>query len=434
MWTCSRVGLVAADYPGLKPRMDVKPGDFVRRGQPLFADKRLPDVPFTAPGAGTVVAVHRGERRSLLSVAIELSEAERRGDGSHEQAEFASYTGKPPGDLTAAEIRDLLVESGLWTTLRTRPFAKVPDPAQPPQAIFVTAMDSHPLAPQPEVVLETREVDFAAGIRALSRLTDGPTYVCVREGSPLPVPEGPSIRREEFAGPHPAGTAGVHINVLHPVSRRRTVWYAGYQDVAAIGHLVHTGRLDMVRVVSLAGPGVIQPRLVTTRVGASLDELTEGQLHAGVMRVLSGSVLGGRAALGPAAGYLGRYHKQVTVLPEGGEPEFLPWLRPGGGKFSVTRAFSSAFAGARRHAFNTGAHGPPRPMVPIGAYERVMPMDIEPTFLLRALITGDLERAEELGCLDLDEEDLALCTFVCPGKYEYGPLLREALERLHKEG
>jgi Na+-transporting NADH:ubiquinone oxidoreductase subunit A len=212
------------------------------------------------------------------------------------------------------------------------------------------------------------------------------------------------------------------------------VWYAGYQDVAAIGHLIHTGRLDMVRVVSLAGPGVIQPRLVTTRVGASLDELTEGQLHAGVMRVLSGSVLGGRAALGPAAGYLGRYHKQVTALPEGGEPEFLPWLRPGGNKFSVTRAFSSAFAGARRHAFNTGAHGPPRPMVPIGAYERVMPMDIEPTFLLRALITGDLERAEELGCLDLDEEDLALCTFVCPGKYEYGPLLREVLERLHKEG
>ena len=391
---CSRVALLGADYPGIKPRLEVKPGDRVRRGQPLFYDKRLPEVPFTAPAAGSVLAVHRGERRAFTSIVIELSEAERRGEGRHEQVNFAAYTGKPPGELDPDAIRALLVESGLWTALRTRPYGKVPDPVAAPQAIFVTAMDSHPLAPDADVVLDTREVDFAAGVRALARLTDGPTYVCVRTGSPLRVPEAASIRREEFAGPHPAGTAGLHINVLHPVSRSRTVWYVGCQDVAAIGHLLHTGRLDLTRVVSLAGPSVAQPRLMTTRIGAYLHEIADGQLRAGRHRVVSGSVLGGRAALGEEEGYLGRYHQQVSVLPEGGGSEFLPWLKPGRDKFSVTRAFSSAFGGARRFAFSTSAQGPRRPMLPIGTYERVMPMDVEPVFLLRALITGDLERAE----------------------------------------
>jgi Na+-transporting NADH:ubiquinone oxidoreductase subunit A len=217
------------------------------------------------------------------------------------------------------------------------------------------------------------------------------------------------------------------------VSLARSVWHIGYQDVAAIGRLALTGRIDVERVIALAGPGVTRPRLLRTRLGASTDELTAGELQADAQRVVSGSVLDGRTAAGEATGYLGRYHLQVAALPEGHRREFLGWLAPGRDKFSVTNAFASALGRAQRFAFTTTTNGAPRPLVPIGTYEDVMPMDIEPTFLLRALVTGDAERAEALGALELDEEDLALCTFACPSKFDYGPLRRAMLERIERE-
>jgi Na+-transporting NADH:ubiquinone oxidoreductase subunit A len=211
------------------------------------------------------------------------------------------------------------------------------------------------------------------------------------------------------------------------------VWHTGYQDVAAIGHLLANGRIDVERVIALAGPGVAQPRLVRTRLGAATDELVAGELAPGAQRVVSGSVLDGRTAAGDATGYLGRYHLQVSALPEGRERELFGWMAPGTEKFSLTGAVIGAFRRAHRFALTTTTNGSPRAMVPIGTYERVMPLDLMPTFLLRALITGDAERAAALGCLELDEEDLALCTYVCPGKFEYGPLLRRTLERIEKE-
>jgi len=210
------------------------------------------------------------------------------------------------------------------------------------------------------------------------------------------------------------------------------VWHVGYQDVAAIGHLLATGRIDVGRVIALAGPGVARPRLLRTRLGAATDELVAGELAPGAQRVVSGSVLDGRTAAGEATGYLGRYHLQVSALPEGNRREFLGWLAPGREKHSLTGVVLGAFA-RRALPLTTTTNGSPRAMVPIGTYERVMPLDLLPTFLLRALITGDDEQAEALGCLELDEEDLALCTYVCPGKYEYGPLLRGALERIAKD-
>jgi len=427
----AHVGLVASDYPGLRARFEVEVGQRVRLGERLFHDKRMPGVTFTAPAAGTVNAIHRGERRALISVVIEISP--RADTGSEERVAFDSYTGAAPESLDPEAVRALLLESGLWTSFRTRPFSRIPDPVASPSAIFVTAMDSHPLAPDPDVVLAGQERDFDAGLHAVGRLTSGPKYLCTGPHSSLTPPAGGAFSHHRFEGPHPAGTAGLHIHLLEPVHRNKTVWHVGYQDVAAIGRLFRSGMLDSTRVVALAGPGVKRPRLLRTRLGASLAELTAGELADGEQRVVSGSVLGGRGVTCAADGWLGRFHQQVTVLPEGRERELFGWLRPGRDIFSVTNAFLSGFNRRRPLAFTTTTHGSARPMVPIGTYEQVMPLDIEATFLLRSLIVQHPELAEQLGALELDEEDLALCTFVCPGKYEYGPMLRHLLDRIHRE-
>ena len=425
---CTRVGLLAEDSVGLKPTFHVQPGAVVRRGQVLFEDKTNPGVRYTAPVAGTVAAIHRGAQRAFQSLVIDAGAD----DAPDAQVRFQGYTGRAPAQLPADAVRALLVESGLWTALRTRPFGVIPKPGSRPAALFVTAIDTRPHAPEVGVALAGRGDDFRAGVAALATLTDGPVYVCTAPGANLPVPADPRVRVETFAGPHPAGLPGTHIHLLAPVDHGRQAWHIGYQDVAAIGRLVTTGALDVERVVSLAGPGVLRPRLVRSRVGASLDALVAGELAPGEQRVVSGSVLDGRAAAGDVDGWLGRHHLQVSALPEGHERLFFGWITPGGERFSLWRVVAGAMT-RRGLALNTSTNGSLRAMVPIGAYEKVMPLDILPTFLLRALIMGDAERAEALGALELDEEDLALCTLVCPGKIEYGPLLRTALARLEKE-
>ncbi|HXV30290.1 MAG TPA: Na(+)-translocating NADH-quinone reductase subunit A, partial [Sinorhizobium sp.] len=379
-----------------------------------------------------VVAIHRGERRALQSLVIELDESELSGSG--ESVAFQSFTGKPADALAPHQVRDLLVESGLWTALRRRPFSKVPPIEESPRAIFVTAMDSHPLAPRASVVLSGREKDFAAGLKVLAQLTEGPVYVCKAAGEALPLEANGRCRIEEFDGPHPAGTPGVHIHWLEPVGREKVVWHVGYQDVAAVGYLFATGELDIARTISVAGPSVKNPRLLKTRLGAAIDDLLANEIPGGEHRRISGSVLSGRVASGEVFGYLGRYHNQISVVPEGRGREFLGWLAPGFGLYSTVNAFASRLLPGKKFRFNTSTNGSDRAMVPIGMYERVMPIDILPTFLLRALLIGDIEQAERLGCLELDEEDLSLCTFVCPGKADYGPLLRQVLTMIEKEG
>ena len=432
--TVGRVALLADDYVGMKPTMLVKPGDRVKLGQPLFENKKSPGTFYTAPGAGTVAAVNRGEKRALRSVVIDLSDTDRRGEASEDEVvQFENYAGKDPGALSGAEVRALLIESGLWTSFRTRPYSKVPTVDSEPDSIFITAIDTNPHAPSVEAVLEGNEAAFTVGVNCIARLNDGKVFLCKAAGSSIP-DTASSAQVEEFEGVHPAGTVGLHIHTLHPVNRERTAWHVNYQDVVAIGTLFTTGKLDTSRVISLAGPAVNRPRLLRTRVGASTEELTANELNDGDNRVVSGSVLSGRTAQGVVEGFLGRYHHQVSALHEGNEREFLGWMTPGANKFSTVNTFISKFTPAKRFAFTTSTNGSERAMVPIGMYERIMPLDILPTFLLRALIVGALEDAEQLGCLELDEEDLALCTFVCPGKYDYGPYLRLALTQIEREG
>ena len=428
--------MLADDYVGLRPTMHVSVGDTVSRGQLLFEDKTLPGVRCTAPAGGTVTAVNRGARRALQSVVIEQSRAEREGR-EPEAARFDGWSGRDPSGLTEREVRELLLESGQWTALRVRPFGRVADPATRPHSIFVTAVDTNPLAPSVAAILEGREGAFERGLAALARLTPGPVFVCTGPDQAVHPPASASnqIRHEVFDGVHPAGTVGLHIHTLDPVDRRKLVWHIGVQDVIATGRLFETGVLDVSRVVAVGGPPVERPRLLRTRIGASIDALADGAVDAAAdCRFISGSVLSGRTAMGDVHGYLGRYHQQVSVLAEGREREFLGWLGPGFGTFSTIRTFASRLIPGRRFAMTTSTNGSPRAIVPIGMYERVMPMDLLPTPMLRALVMHDVERAEELGCLELEEEDLALCTFVDPGKTDFGPHLRRVLDTLRAEG
>lgn len=427
-----QVALLAADYPGMSPTMHVRVGDEVSRGQLLFEDKKTAGVRFTSPGSGRVTAIHRGERRALQSLVIQLDASES--SGRADSVSFSAYSGRHPGSLTRTEVQELLIESGLWTALRARPFGKVADPAETPRSIFVTAMDSNPLAPPVRLALEGQEDAFERGLQAVAKLTQGPVFVCERPQSGLPVPSDSRFRREEFRGPHPSGTVGFHIHTLDPVDRNRLVWHLNSQDVVEIGRLFGDGQLHPERIVSLAGPSARRPRLLRTRLGASTGDITQGEMIDGESRIISGSVLSGRTASGDVFGFLGRYHQQVSVLPENRSREFLGWLSPGVSRFSTINTYLSKLIPGRKFRFTTSTNGSSRAMVPIGMYERVFPFDILPTFVLRALLAGDTEKAVELGCLELDEEDLALCSFVCPGKVEYGPLLRQVLTTIEKEG
>ena len=419
------VAIVGDDYVGMRPSMRVQEGERVVKGQALFEDKKNPGVLFTAPASGTVVAINRGERRVLQSVVIRIDGDEQRAFDRFDAADLAA--------LSRDAVETQLLESGLWTAFRTRPFSKSPVPGTAPAAIFVTAIDTNPLSADPQPVILAQRKAFDAGLTVLTRLTSGKVHVCQASGGKLGGHSHGQVTFNAFAGPHPAGLAGTHIHFLEPVSLTKQVWHLNYQDVIAIGKLFTTGELCAERIIALGGPQAVNPRLVRTLLGADINELLAGEAKAGENRLISGSVLSGRHAVGAQA-YLGRFHLQVSILQEGREKELFGWVLPGADKFSVTRTTLGHFLRHKLFNFSTSTHGGERAMVPIGSYERVMPLDILPTLLLRDLLAGDSDSAQALGCLELDEEDLALCTYVCPGKYEYGPVLREVLTRIEQEG
>lgn len=425
------VALVSSDYVGLRPSMSVEAGQKVKKGQVLFEDKKNPGSRFTAPAAGTVAAINRGARRAFQSLVIEV-------DPNGESVEFA----KTPADkllgLSSKEVTDELVESGMWTAFRTRPFDKVPLVGTLPHSIFVTAMDTNPLAADPKVIIDAEAEAFANGIKVLSRIGDFKVYVC-KGNVQLPSVTAPNVQEETFVGKHPAGNAGVHIHTLDPVSETKTVWHIGYQDVIAIGHLFVEGEFYNTRVISLAGPQAKNPRLVKTVIGASTAELLAGDeiipSSCGV-RVIAGTVLWGNIAVGPYA-YLGRYHQGIALIEEGNKNEFflVNWMGLGAHRHSATRAFLANFIKPSSYTFNTALNGGPRSIMPIGCYEKVLaPFDVEATMLVRAIDINDCDQAKLLGILELSEEDIALATYVCPGKNDFGPLLRRSLTKIEVEG
>jgi len=417
------VGVLGGDYLGLKPRMLVQEGDEVQRGTPLFCHKDAPEAMMVAPLSGKVVAVNRGARRVLQSVVIEVSDVNDTG------LDFSDI-----GDANSAEgVAAKLCAAGLWTAFRTRPYSKMPAPGTKPAAIFVTAMDSEPLAADAAVIINDAAEAFTAGLAAVSRLTEGKTYLCQKDGASIPGGDLAEIEVAAFSGPHPAGLAGTHIHFLEPLAGDKQVWTIGYQDIISIGRLMQTGHLDPNIVIALTGPAARQPRLIRTVMGASTDDLTQDEVNVeGTARIVSGSILSGQHAEGPTA-YLGRFARQISIIREDHDQNTLGWILPMPSKYAVQPVLGSAFA-KKLYAFTSNLNGGRRAMVPTGTFEELMPQDYLPTQLLRALLVMDTDTAQALGALELDEEDLGLVGFACPAKYEYGLALRDCLTKIEKEG
>ena len=417
------VAVLGADYIGLKPRLAVQEGDTVACGAPVFAHKDTPTVMVTSPVSGRVRAVNRGARRALVSVEIQVDA---------EAAAPVDFSGVGDAD-TAEGLAEKLCAAGLWTSFRTRPYSKVPDPATRPVAIYVTAMDTEPLTADPVVVIADAGEAFQTGLAAISKLSEGATYLCQAEAAGIPGADIPGIEAASFSGPHPAGLPGTHMHFLEPPSAERFVWTIWYQDVIAIGRLLETGQLNAERVIALSGPLVTEPRLVRTVAGASMNDLTYKGIDSSVpVRLISGSILSGRAGEGVSA-YLGRYDRQITVIEEDPKQIQMGWIRPMPGKYAFQPVLGSAFS-KKLYKLSSNLNGGRRAMVPLGTFEELMPQDFLPTQLLRALLVMDTDVAQALGALELDEEDLGLIGFACPAKYEYGLALRDCLTKIEKEG
>lgn len=419
----SEYAVLGDDFIGLKPRFLVSEGDYVKKGDALFLHKKNERIKFTSPVAGEVKRINRGEKRKFLSIVIRKS-----GDDS---VTFNKYSNL--NNIPAEDIRNQLLESGLWTSFISRPYGKIADPETESPDIFITAADTRPLAPEVVKAIDDNFDSFYDGVDVISSLTKSKVFVCIDDENfyiPSDLPDNVEIVR--FDGPHPAGLAGTHIHFLSPASREKSVWQIGYQDVIAAGKLFRTGEIYTKRVISIAGEGVREPALIRTDIGADIFDILKSKLvNDNEHRVISGSPLYGKTCDEPV-NFLGKFDYQVSVIPEGGDRELFGWLMPGKNKFSVKNAFTGSLF-KKKFSIDTSVGGSKRAIVPIGSYEKVMPLDIIPTYLLRYLEVGDIEIAEKLGCMELLEEDLSLCTFVCPGKIDHCRNLRDVLTTIEKE-
>ena len=422
------VGILGSDYVGMKPTMLVEEGERVKLGQALFEDKKNPGVIFTSPAGGKVEAINRGERRVLQSVVIEV-------DQNEEVVKFKSFSENDLSNSSSKDVRAQLIASGMWTSFRTRPYSKVPGVETSPANIFISAIDTQPLSADPENIIKLHKEDFLFGLSVIKKLEDCPIHLSLGENSELDLSKDDQLRLHSFSGPHPAGLVGTQMHFISPATLTNINWTIGYQDVIAIGQLFQTGLINVERVISLGGPQVSNPCFLKTRLGACTDELTAGELTHRENRIISGSVISGREAIGPYA-YLGRYHNQISVIsePNSKDRDFMNWLTPGPRKFSKIPLFLSALFPKKIFKFKALMNGSDRPIVPIGIYEEVLPQNFLPTVLLRNVVLMDTEKIQALGGLELDEEDLSLCSFVCPGKYDFGSLLRAGVTKIELEG
>ena len=422
------VAILGNDYVGMKPTMLVEEGERVKLGQPLFEDKKNPGVIITSPAGGKIESINRGERRVLQSIVIEI-------ESDEESVKFKQVDPNDVSNISVEDIRRQLINSGMWTAFRTRPYSKVPAVDSSPDNIFISALDTQPLSPDPETIINLHKDDFDFGISLLKKLTNCPIHLSVSENSSLDINEDNQVKKHIFSGPHPAGLVGTQMHFISPASLSNVNWTIGYQDITAIGKLFKSGYLSVERIISLAGPQVIEPSYVKTRLGACTDELTAGELTQRENRIISGSVISGREAIGAYA-YLGRYHNQISVVsePNSKDREFMNWLTPGPRKFSKIPLFLSSLFPKKSFNFKTLMNGSDRPIIPIGIYEEVIPMNFLPAILLRNVVLMDTEKIQALGGLELDEEDLSLCSYVCPGKYDFGSLLRAGLNKIEVEG
>ena len=411
------VSLRPNEFRLVKPKIEVKEGDSVSIGTPLFHDRARPEIRFPSPGSGVVREVRRGPRRVCEEIVIELG------------AEDVWVEHEIPGDpraLDRGKIVALLVESGAWTLLRSRPFSRIPDVGAVPDGVFVAASDSSPLAFDPSLAMEGREQDFQLGIDLLGKLTNGKVCLCTMDGAPgcAAFDRATGCEKHVFRGPYPAGQIEVQIHRVLPHRKERQVWFAGAEDVAAIGELFRTGCYSPVKTVAVGGEMASRRLHFRTRRGVSVDFLLGGDVSPARTRVVSGNVLTGRRIRTTSG--LGHWDCKFSLVPEGDEPEFIGWMKPGFGAVSRWRAYAGgAFPSPEPHV-TTNLHGGVRAHVATGVYEQVCAVDILPAYLMKAILANDLEEMEALGLHDCAE--CGLCTFVCPSKIEFGEIIRDGIE------
>ncbi len=410
------------DFHGLTPKMELKPGAKVKAGTTLFHAKSNPDIKFVAPVSGELKAVVRGERRRILEVVVES-------DGKFEKVDFGKTD---PSKVSREEAVRKMLEAGVWPFIRQRPYDIIADPSDTPKAFFISGFDSAPLAPDYDFILSGQEKDFQAGIEVLRKISNDNVHIGINSKSGSKIFKGLSgVKLHEFDGPHPAGNVGVQLHHVLPVCKGDVVWVTQPQDVVVIGKLFTEGVFDASRTVVVAGSEVKNKGYYKTMIGASIEPLVKGNVTGEKVRYISGNVLTGTTI--SADGYLGFYHSQVSVIPEGDYYEFMGWAMPGFGKYSTTRLFFSWLCKNKEYRLDTNLHGGRRPFVVTGQYEKVLPMDILPEFLFKAIITEDIDKMEQLGIYEVVEEDVALCEFVDTSKIELQKIVRDGIDLMIKE-
>jgi len=416
-------GVKPVDFPGLTPKLNVKPGDSVLAGAPLFHDKIRPEILFTSPVNGKVISIVRGDRRKLLEIVVE-----KEGD------EFLDFRKADPAGLSREKIKETLLVSGMWPAIRQRPYHIVAHPNDVAKAIFISGFDTAPLAPDYNFIMDnSSSAYFKTGIAALKKLTDGKINLILNgsdEASEL-LEKATDVEISHFSGPHPAGNVGVHIHHLNPINKGEIVWFVNLQDVIAIGRLFEEGIYKHERIIALTGSEVLHPKYYKIRSGASILPLVNENVKTGNLRYISGNVLTGTGI--EPAGYLGYYDSQVTVIPEGDYYEFFGWMMPGINKFSFSKTFASSLIPRKSYSMDTNFHGGERAFVMTGLYEKVVPMDIYPMQLLKAVLAEDIDLMENLGIYEIAEEDFALCEYICPSKIEIQSIVRRGLDLMIKE-
>jgi Na+-transporting NADH:ubiquinone oxidoreductase subunit A len=415
------VALKPTDFPGLTPKLVAKADDFVKAGDTLFYDKYHPEILFTAPYGGKVVSINRGERRKVLEVVIETDV----------KAGSVEFTKADPNSLSGDEIKERLLKSGLWPFIKKRPYGVIASPNDKPKSIYISTFDTAPLAPDYNFVMKGQMGTFQTGINALAKLTGGKVNLGVNPNSTF---EGiKNVVINTFEGPHPAGNVGIQIHNTSPINKGDVIWTINVQDVLFIGRLFESGKVDFSKIIALTGSEVENPKYYKTVLGAPVAATTDRKLKKAdyKQRIISGNVLTGTKVKSQC--YLGYYDSQVTVIPEGDNYEFLGWAKPRLNKFSFSKSYFSWLSRGKSYVADANLNGEERAFVVTGQYEKVVPMDILPVHLIKAIIADDIDKMEQLGIYEIIEEDFALCEFVCTSKIEVQKIIRDGINLMIKE-
>ena len=419
--TPATVALKPTDFPGLTPKLSVKVDQEVKAGDALFYDKYQPEIIFTAPFGGKVVSINRGERRKILEVVVETNAS----------AGSVAFSKADPTSLSGDEIKTQLLKSGMWPFIKRRPYGIIASPAEKPKSIFISTFDSAPLAPDYSFIAKGQMDSFQTGINALAKLTDGKVFLGVNSDSAFTSVKQVEIKT--FSGPHPVGNVGIQIHNTMPINKGEVVWTVNVQDVISIGKLFETGKADFSKIMALTGSEVESPKYYQTVLGAPVSSVTEGKLKKVdyKQRVISGNVLTGTKV--KPQQFFCFYDSHITVIPEGDEYELLGWATPGGDKFSASKTFLSSLFPKKEYELNANMHGGDRAFVMSGQYEKLVPMDILPVHLLKAIIVNDIDKMEQLGIYEVVEEDFALCEYACTSKIKVQDILRTGINTMIKE-